>query len=237
MKKAKIVSWVMMCCLALVLFGCGGGSEGEADNSNDVGASNFISWTGNANGTVVLDGKNNQFQFRASDGSLFDGTTYYNNVENSGSEVLLNGYVIGSITSTTSATGTTIAVLTCTNGSNMIMSGGNISCSGDTNNNSGTGWVTGTYTVLAYGTDSDPLVLDTNLTAYVTTSSGSADWEGQYIKISNWSSDYPAGYSVGGHSGTLDPRESKILYIPFDNGSGSSYKVTQYQLTVQYYKK
>lgn len=239
MKKPKIGSFVMMCCLSLLLFGCGGGGGGGSESeSDDVAASQFVAWNGNANGTIVLDGNNNPIQFRSSDGSLFDGSTYYNNVENSGSNVLLNGYVIGTISSTTSTTGTTIAVLKCTDGSNMIMSGGNLSCSDSTNNNSGTGnWVTGTYKVVAYGTDSDPLVMDTYLTAFVTTSSGSGDTEGQYIKISNWSWDYTAGYSVGGHSGTLNPRESKIINIPFYNGSGSSYHQTEYQLTVQYYKE
>lgn len=55
-----------------VLAACGGGS---GSNSSTGSGPNWVGWTGNANGTVVIDGVGNQYQFDSANGCMYGVTT------------------------------------------------------------------------------------------------------------------------------------------------------------------
>lgn len=262
MKRYLLCCIGIMCIAYLSLAGCGSGTDSTdsssgSSSSSGTNSSNsgFITWNGNANGTVVKDANNNSFQFRASDGAMYDGSNYYNNVNVSGSDVIFNGSKYGYVGSATSTSGSTIAVLKCTSGSYMSISSGTLTCTGSSSSSTSTSgsntsstntsssntssasgsWVSGTYTVTAWG--SDKLYLDSYVNAWVTDSSGSASFTGQYLQINNSSTKYTANYSSNGYTGTLKPGETKLLNIPFNNGTGSNYQSTKYQLWVQWFKE
>ena len=143
----------------LLLSGCGGGDSGAptaaaptggtGSATASVGASGssggFINWIGNSNGTVVKDAANGNLQFRAGDGAMYDGTSYYSNVVVSGSDLLLDGSRFGYVGPATSTTGSTIAALYCTNGTVMSVVRGTLSCPGASGGSSGgtNGGITG----------------------------------------------------------------------------------------------
>lgn len=158
MNYFKLLTW---CTLLLIIAGCGGGDSGSTTGSttgstsgsssgsssgstSGSSSSSFISWNGNANGTVVKDANNNSIQFRASDGAIYDGTSYYSNLTVSGSDIIYNGSKFGSVTTASSTTGSTIAILECSNGSDMAFSSGTVSCL--TGSGSGTGGSSSTGT-------------------------------------------------------------------------------------------
>lgn len=93
-------------------------------------------------------------------------------------------------------------------------------------------WLDKTCKVTAAGSDS--LMLNTYLQAWVTDSNGEVTSYGQYLKLINSSRKYSATYVSGDHAGTLQPGETQLLPIPFDNGPNKT-KSTSYQLKVSYF--
>ncbi|HIJ87390.1 MAG TPA: hypothetical protein HPP97_06835 [Desulfuromonadales bacterium] len=99
-------------------------------------------------------------------------------------------------------------------------------------------WVDGSYTVTFAGEQGNRMFLETYLTASVTDSSGSAEATGQYLSIQNSSAKYSAQYAtVSGIRGTLAPGETKLIHIPFNNGTGDSYRPTKYPVNIRYFKE
>lgn len=107
--------------LAAALTSTGGGGGGGG------GGSNYITWTGSANGTVILDAANNQFAVDASTGAvvaLATTTTLTGLIVDSSANLLLNNSIIGGVYSAQSTTGSTIVVFNCSDGSGMTISVG-----------------------------------------------------------------------------------------------------------------
>lgn len=101
--------------LAAALTSTGGGG----------GGSNYITWTGSANDTVILDAANNQFAVDASTGAvvaLATTTTLTGLTVDSSANLLLNSSIIGGVYSAQSTSGSSIVVFNCSDGSGMTIS-------------------------------------------------------------------------------------------------------------------
>jgi hypothetical protein len=99
-------------------------------------------------------------------------------------------------------------------------------------------WVDASYTVTFAGENDNRMFLDTYLTASVTDSTGSAEAKGQYLSIRNSSSKYSAQYAtISGVRGSLAPGVTKLIHIPFNNGTGDSYRPTKYPVNIRYFKE
>lgn len=94
-------------------------------------------------------------------------------------------------------------------------------------------WRDGTFKVSAGG--SDKMFLDTYIYAYVCKKFDDPASYGQNLCLENKSSTCKADYSTSNGSGTLMPKEKKIIPIPFDNGPGKI-NVTKYQVNLHYAK-
>ena len=94
-------------------------------------------------------------------------------------------------------------------------------------------WVEGSYRVTAWG--SDKMFVNSYVYACVTNKSGDPSFEGQYLSISNTSSNKIAQYATYGTSGTLAPGSKKLINIPFNNNKGTNkYKPTEYKVNIRY---
>jgi hypothetical protein len=105
---------------------CGSGG-GDGSTPTPTTNSSFVNWTNSANGTVVKDWANQDFQVRSSDRTIVDAsnTAYNGAVVDSSAKVSLNGTPIGSVAVTKSSTGTQIAVFTCNDGSGLVWASAN----------------------------------------------------------------------------------------------------------------
>lgn len=89
------------------------------------GSTNYVSWSGNANGTTIVDAANNLFAVDASTRevvALASNTILTGLTVNSLADVLYNGGVIGSVASVASTSGSQIAEFFCSNGNPMTIS-------------------------------------------------------------------------------------------------------------------
>jgi hypothetical protein len=106
------------------LAACGGGDDDEP-----VPDSAYVTWTGSANGVVILDGNNERFSVRTDNRNVafYDNDTILTGLTvNSSADVFSGSTRIGSVTYTTATTGARIVDFTCLDGREMdiVMSGG-----------------------------------------------------------------------------------------------------------------
>jgi hypothetical protein len=98
------------CVVLALLVGCDGSDDSSAQDLS-VG---FISWTGNANGEVVMDGSDDQFKFRASDRVLYsvNQDMYFTNITvDEDGDLFDNGALIGAVANIQGVSGSCITGL------------------------------------------------------------------------------------------------------------------------------
>lgn len=105
------------------LVACGGGDDEPLPDSA------YISWTGSANGVVILDWNNERFAVRVDNRAVafYDNDVVLTGLSvNGASNVFSGGVHIGRVSYTTATTGATIVDFTCLDGSEMdiTLSGG-----------------------------------------------------------------------------------------------------------------
>jgi hypothetical protein len=102
--------------LALLnLAACGG------DGDEPLPDSAYVSWTGSANGVVILDWNNERFAVRADNGNVasYADDRVLTGLTVLGNSVFWNGTRIGDVTYTTATTGARIVDFTCLDGRDM----------------------------------------------------------------------------------------------------------------------
>jgi len=102
---------------AATLAACGGGADGLVDEPPA-----YVSWTNNANDTVILDWNNDRYVVRRSDRavvSMLDNKALTGLSVNSNADLVDKGVIVGGVYSGTSTSGSTIAVFKCTNGRSL----------------------------------------------------------------------------------------------------------------------
>lgn len=102
---------------ALALAACGGGED-----TVDPTPSTYVTWTNNANDTVILDWNNDRYAVRRSDRavvSMQDNKTLTGLSVNSNADLIDSGVIVGGVYNGTSTSGSTIAVFKCTNGRSL----------------------------------------------------------------------------------------------------------------------
>lgn len=111
--------------LIATLPACGGGGSAGGSSAGSSGSSgnSYISWSNSANGTTILDAKNNQFAAESSSGAVVSLATNATlpNLTVTGTSLVYNGATIGSVSSATSSQNTTVAVFDCTNGTGLTL--------------------------------------------------------------------------------------------------------------------
>jgi hypothetical protein len=98
------------------LVACGGGGDGANSSTN------YVTWANNANGTVIVDANNQRLSVSKVDRSVVMGpneVTLTGTKVDSNGNVTYNGTLIGTVSATTSTSGSTIAMFKCTDGSAM----------------------------------------------------------------------------------------------------------------------
>lgn len=101
------------------LVACGGGGDGANSSTN------YVTWANNANGTVIVDANNQRLSVSKVDRSVVMGpneVTLTGTKVDSNGNVTYNGTLIGTVSATTSTSGSTIAMFKCTDGSAMSFS-------------------------------------------------------------------------------------------------------------------
>lgn len=102
---------------AALLAACGGSDATDID-----GTPLYVTWTNNANDTVILDWNNDRFVVRRSDRavvSMQDNKTLTGLSVNSNADLVDKGVIVGGVYNGTSTSGSTIAVFKCTNGRSL----------------------------------------------------------------------------------------------------------------------
>ena len=102
---------------AALLAACGGSDATDVD-----GTPLYVTWTNNANDTVILDWNNDRYVVRRSDRavvSMQDNKTLTGLSVNSNADLVDKGVIVGGVYSGTSTSGSTIAVFKCTNGRSL----------------------------------------------------------------------------------------------------------------------
>lgn len=102
----------LLLLLASLSAGCGGGG-GSSGNSSTL---SFVSWTGSANGVVVLDANGDDIRFRADTKQMYVGGLTILNARVSGFRVLVDGQDVGTVANVRSTQGNQITALVSLDG-------------------------------------------------------------------------------------------------------------------------
>ena len=98
-----------------MLAACGGAEDALIDVPAPP---SYITWTGSGNGVVVKDHDNDNFAVRSDTGAIvfYTDNRMLTGLTVVGNSIMNNGVLIGSVTYTTSVTGSRITDMTCLNG-------------------------------------------------------------------------------------------------------------------------